>query len=144
MINLEEFLIVSPTNRNGKVFAFSVMMDGTFRINGQLCAKVFPGYLRIRVHPSTGQILLQSSDIKTADTYSVPKSGIVKAPELYSLIKKCKITIPSRYIVHWDESFDMWMGEYNPHYIFPKQTLKNKLHKPRKKDLSDMLPERSA
>lgn len=142
MINLEEFVTIFPVTRNKKTMAFSVMIDGTLRINGQLCSKLSPGFLHIRAHPRTGQILLQSSGIKTEAVCSAPKNGVVKTKDLHLLLKNCKITTPARYVVHWEEALDMWLAEHDPHYIFPAQTLKNKLRKPRKTDLSDMLPEK--
>lgn len=142
MYNIEEFILVMPTQRNTKPLAFSVMMDDTVRVNGRLCAEISSKNLCIRIHPNKGHISLQQSDIKDRTTCSMPKSGVIKIPDLHGYVKKCKIGIPARYIAHWEDSLGMWIGEHDPHYVFPKQSNKAKIRKPRKKDLHDMLPEK--
>lgn len=147
MIHLEEFSIVLPPATRKKSLALSVMLDGTIRINGKLLQEMSAQYLFIRRHTDGKTILLQKTD-QEEQAYMLPKTGTVKSDILQEELQQCNIPIPARYIVQWDDSINMWVGEYDPSHKFQNQSLFGKKttfprtpKKRRKKDLNDMLPE---
>lgn len=145
-IDLSQFHVVEVTTSQRSGLAFSVMLDHTLRLNGRLCEKIAPGFLRIHVGPGGTQLPLEPVERDQPNARSAPKSGTVHCKELIqalSATSKNRIPLPAKYIVDWDEEIKMWVGVLDPDFHFPVPKGKpssKRLYTPRKSGLQAMMP----
>lgn len=140
-IDLSKFHLVEPTPNRITCLAFSVMADGTLRMNGKLQLQFKKSHVCIFTDDTGKQILLQEVTNEQTCARLVPKSGTVRAVELLPILKNNKTAIPARYHVEWNEGVQMWLGEVDTSYVFkiPK-TSEKKLKTSRKNGLENMIP----
>lgn len=141
-IDLRDFQLVEPAVLGTGALAFSVMADGTLRINGKLQSAIKTSGLCIRIHSDRKTILLEEVAKENENAHFLARNGRVKTPELEESFSKTALKPPLRYAVEWNEAVGMWVGKYDRHYIFPThQKNPQKIYAQRKSNLADMLPE---
>lgn len=137
-IDLSRFRLVEPIKM--VTLAFSIMADGTVRMNSKFRSQFKNAYVCIFIDDSGKQILLQEVTGEQEGARAVPQNGTIRATELLPILKNHKIAIPARYSVERNEGVQRWLGEIDANYVFqtPKINGKN-LKSPRKKGLEDMM-----
>lgn len=140
-IDLRDFELIQPPVLGTGALAFSVMVDGTVRINGKLREKLDGDGLRIMVNRDGSQILLGMTDSNAHDAHKLPKNGTVRSAPLGGKQGKGHVKPPARYTAEWNEAQGVWLGLHDKHYIFPThQNSPQKKLTRRKSNLMDMLP----
>lgn len=76
-IDFRQFKLMEVEPKKTMILAFSVMLDGTMRINGKLKEKLQPNYINIWSGPDGTIILLKTVDFGEAEACRIAKDGKV-------------------------------------------------------------------
>ncbi len=144
-LDLSSFESVEKIADSENIYAWSVMLDGTLRLNSRLTAKISPNSRSIAIYISSEgrQLIIRYTDAEDIYARVVNKSGNIRAKELMDQLGKRGVKLPARYCVTWNEEHGVWLGELDKHYKFAQTNANGaKAKRERTRGLIDMLPEK--
>lgn len=106
MINLDELVLLKPTNRLTQ-YGVNILENGNINLTGKLKVELAHKEIEIKISRD-GNILVLNPTGEV--TYRFPKGGSVKNDEVSTLLKKAKKGFPVHYNVKWDEEQKIWVG----------------------------------
>lgn len=140
-----QFKRMKPNLHQSQVLAVSVMADHTVRLNALLNKKMMREtgckFLCVSYWGERRQILLEPRAEFDEDTLTVPKNGAFSLHYLCDALAAGGIKLPAYFIVERLPGERAWLGMYKAEHRFPiPKITEERLKKPRKSDLSSMLP----
>lgn len=117
-IDFSEFKRMKVTPNNKNVLAFSIMLDGTMRINSKLYKKRTTDYINVFSIPDGTIVAIKYVESDAPDACRVGTDGNAKVPALKEDLEAANIKLPARYIAEWCEKHEFWQAEINERYSF--------------------------
>lgn len=117
-IDFSQFKLMEVGSKRTMTLAFSVMLDGTMRINEKLKEKLRPNYINIWSGPDGTIILLKAVASEATEACRIAKDGKARVPDLLKTLKNLKIKLPARFIAEWNEKEEKWQAELDPDFTF--------------------------
>lgn len=109
-ISLENFVITvsPPTNRIGNLSVY-IHQDGRINLNAKLTSEIQQKNVVLKFTEDYGAICI-TTNADNQSSFKLPKSGILKAPELVESFTKKGIPFPAQYDCWHSESYNCWQG----------------------------------
>lgn len=133
-ISLSEFKRMKAATNRKLFLSFSIMLDGTMRINGKLKDKLTTNCINVFSIPDGTVVAIQSVESDAPDACRVSKDGNVKVPELQIDLEAANIKLPARYLAEWNDKLAFWQAEIDKEYCF------RAAHKPDAKKKTNKTP----